>query len=190
MVTGALPMSISPGSRTPCPPWRCGSAARQAQGHHLGGAWRVQRLGGAVEQLGGVAAAVRSRREQLLVIGGVEGGGGRPGRTAPVSGFKAYGAHLPGQGVLGRLLNAGIDGKHDVVALGLDARERVHYVGEAGEVLLAAQGVVVGGLDAGGAEALGGVAHDVRRQLASRILALIGAVLLAYRGSEHRAVGQ
>ena len=77
-------------------------------------------------------------------------------------------------------MNAGIDGKHDVVALGLDARERVHYVGEAGEILLAAQGVVVGGLDAGRAEALGSVAHDVRRQLAGRVLALVGAVLLAH----------
>ena len=148
-------------------------------------AW-VARLNSSEESLPPSAAG----REQLLVVGGVEGGGGGQGVHGTGLGVQGHhGAHLAGQGVLGRLLDAGIDGEHDVVALGLDARERVHHVGEAGEVLLAAQGVVVGGFDAGGAEALGSVAHDVRRQLASRILALIGAVLLAYRGGEYRAVG-
>ena len=164
---------------------------RGGQGHHLeGGAGRVQCLGGAVEQLGGIAAAVRGCREQLLVVGGVEGGGGGQGVHGAGLGVQGHhGAHLAGQRVLRRLLDAGIDGKHDVVALGLDARERVHHIGKAGEVLLAAQGVVVGGLDAGGAEALGGVAHDVRRQLAGGVFALVGAVLLAHRCGEYRAVG-
>lgn len=126
-------------------------------------AW-VARLNSSEESL----PPVRGGGEQLLVVGGVEGGGG--GQSVHGAGLGVqghHGAYLAGQRVLRRLLDAGIDGKHDVVALGLDARERVHHIGKAGEVLLAAQGVVVGGLDAGGAEALGGVAHDVSRQLAA-----------------------
>ena len=78
------------------------------------------------------------------------------------------------------MLNAGVYGQGNVIALGLDARQRVHHVGEAGIMLLAAQGVVVGRLDAGGAELLRGVAHDVGRQGAGRVLAPIAAVFLAH----------
>ncbi len=95
----------------------------------------------------------------------------------------------PAQRLLGRGLDARVDGEHDGVAGLRHARERQDGVLPARVVLRAGERVVHGGLDARGAVLRGVVAHRVRGDVAVGVGAHVRAVVLLHGLGERHPVG-
>ena len=150
------------------------------------GARRVERLRGAVDE-GSRGVAL----EEVADVGVVVRGRGRLGEHRAGLGVEHHdGARVALQRLLGCLLDARVDGEDHRVAGLFHAGKRVEGALPVGVVGVPGEGVVHGGLDAGGAVLRGEVAHRVRGQRALRVGAHEGAIGLLQRLGKRHAVGR